>query len=221
MERKLLLFILALALVQAVCADVLDSARTLTGRLLCLVMILAPGVAVLSLVAAGFLYMSSEERRSEGKKMFYNTLIGLILVFLFVGVSVEVVPDLRPHMGCIQDVIAGETANLMLCQIVLILQCIAAGLALLVIVYSGIQWIGSEGDPMAVNAAKTRIIYAVVGLIVVVIAGQFVKDISAGAGITSVGCIAGALMTLTAPAKEPLLKNTTNGRQRFCWPFWS
>lgn len=43
-------------------------------------------------------------------------------------------------------------------------------LALIFIIFSGIQWITSGGDKQKLSAARSRLIYAIIGLIVVLLA---------------------------------------------------
>jgi len=45
---------------------------------------------------------------------------------------------------------------------------IAAVIVVIMLIFSGIQWITSSGDPLKIAAAKKRITYSIVGLIVVV-----------------------------------------------------
>src|SRR5438067_13621175 len=55
---------------------------------------------------------------------------------------------------------------------------IAAVLALGFIVYGGIKWITSEGDPKNIQGARNMIIYAVIGLMIVFLAYFAVNIIS-------------------------------------------
>ena len=51
-----------------------------------------------------------------------------------------------------------------------LLQYIAAGVAVVVIVLQGVKWTGSADDPGARKQAKQGVIHAIVGLIIVLIA---------------------------------------------------
>jgi hypothetical protein len=44
---------------------------------------------------------------------------------------------------------------------------IAAILTVIFIMYSGVQWITSQGDPGKIASAKARLLYSVIGLVVV------------------------------------------------------
>jgi hypothetical protein len=44
---------------------------------------------------------------------------------------------------------------------------IAAILTVIFIMYSGVQWITSQGDPGKIASAKARLLYSIIGLIVV------------------------------------------------------
>src|SRR3989344_4067927 len=54
-------------------------------------------------------------------------------------------------------------------QVVLtIIFSIAGILAVIMIMYSGIQWIMSGGDPKSIEGARNRLVYSIVGLVVII-----------------------------------------------------
>ena len=59
----------------------------------------------------------------------------------------------------------------------------SAVLALIFIIYSGIQWITSEGDPGKIAEAKRRLFYSIIGLIIVAGAFLIVKVILSVLGV--------------------------------------
>lgn len=64
----------------------------------------------------------------------------------------------------------------MACKIIVLLQGIAAGIAVLVIVYAGFKWIGSGiTDPVARTEAADMIKAVFIGLIIIIIALQFIN----------------------------------------------
>jgi hypothetical protein len=75
------------------------------------------------------------------------------------------------------------------CQILLIVQSIAAIVGAVVIALSGYQWISSGlfDDPKRRSDAKERIIYTIVGLIVVLVAVQLVNLLFSGS-IVLISC---------------------------------
>ncbi len=79
-----------------------------------------------------------------------------------------------------------KQVNTFLCNIVLVLWGITAGIATLVITLAGIKWMGSEDDLAARREAKITIVHAIIGLIIVLIALTIVNWIFAGAGTMSV-----------------------------------
>ena len=68
------------------------------------------------------------------------------------------------------------------CQILLIVQFIAAMVAALVLALSGYQWISSGllDDPKKRSEAKERIVYTIVGLTIVMVAVQLVNLLFSG-----------------------------------------
>ncbi len=75
-----------------------------------------------------------------------------------------------------------------LCRILQILWGITAGITTMVIVLAGLKWIGSMEDPGSRAVAKSSIVHAIVGLILVTIAMQIVAWMVQG---TVVGSVAG------------------------------
>lgn len=70
--------------------------------------------------------------------------------------------------------------NTLICRLVLVLYSISAGIALIVIVLAGIKWIGSSEDAGARAQAKSTIIHAIIGLIIVMIALVLVNWVVSG-----------------------------------------
>lgn len=58
-----------------------------------------------------------------------------------------------------------------------VLFIVAAVFALLTLLLAGIQWITSDGDKQKVSAARLRITYAVIGLVIVLLAFLIVNII--------------------------------------------
>lgn len=52
---------------------------------------------------------------------------------------------------------------------------IAATLTVIFLIYAGIQWITSRGDPTRIAEAKSRLFYAIIGLVVVSLAFFIVR----------------------------------------------
>lgn len=72
--------------------------------------------------------------------------------------------------ACTGDAFTGKIGN-----IVNVALYIAGALAVLVIIYSGIRYITSTGDAARIKAAKDTLIYAIVGLIVAMLAYAIVN----------------------------------------------
>src|SRR3972149_12014150 len=73
-------------------------------------------------------------------------------------------------------------------QALLTLAFFLAGIAFLaMLVLGGIQWITAGGDAKALDAARTRITNAVVGLVIVVAAYALTAIVEQGVGISTVG----------------------------------
>ncbi|MEM2918560.1 MAG: TrbC/VirB2 family protein [Candidatus Altiarchaeota archaeon] len=63
-----------------------------------------------------------------------------------------------------------STLCVLICRVFNLIFFISTGIAALIIIAAGIKWIGSGDDPSARGAAKSTIVHAIIGLIVVIIA---------------------------------------------------
>lgn len=67
-----------------------------------------------------------------------------------------------------QNPVSGESGIIL--QVTRFLGIVTGIVSVIMIIISGIRFVTSHGDPQTVNAAKNTILYAVIGLVVVVIA---------------------------------------------------
>ena len=75
--------------------------------------------------------------------------------------------------GMVSSIVAPLTD--MICELYDLFIYIASGVAALVMGIAGLKWVGSENDPGARKQAKETIIHAIIGLIIVVLAGEMVQ----------------------------------------------
>jgi len=75
--------------------------------------------------------------------------------------------------------------NALICRLITILWGVSAAVATIVIVIAGIRWIGSSEDAGARAQAKSTIVHALIGLIIVIVALSIVNYAITGAGVLS------------------------------------
>jgi len=92
--------------------------------------------------------------------------ICLVIAFLLINIGITLAV---PAATAVTNPI-----HCVLCRILTILWGVTAGIATFVIVIAGIKWMGSMDDPGARAQAKSSIVHAVIGLIIVMIALQLV-----------------------------------------------
>ncbi len=78
--------------------------------------------------------------------------------------------------------------NDLICRLVQVLYAISAAVATVVIVIAGIKWIGSSEDAGARAQAKSTIIHALIGLIIVIIALSLVNWTLGSGTLTAFTC---------------------------------
>ncbi|RLI90494.1 MAG: hypothetical protein DRO89_05760 [Candidatus Altiarchaeales archaeon] len=75
--------------------------------------------------------------------------------------------------------------NALICRLITILWGVSAAVATIVMVIAGIRWIGSSEDAGARAQAKSTIVHAIIGLIIVIVALSIVNYAITGAGVLS------------------------------------
>ena len=73
----------------------------------------------------------------------------------------------------------------LICRLILVLYGIAAAVASIVIVIAGIRWVGSAEDAGARASAKSTMIHAIIGLIIVIVALAIVNWAVTGTSVAS------------------------------------
>lgn len=127
-------------------------------------------VAVALVMWGGIQYMTAQGdpgKVARGKKTIMNALIGLIIVM-----SASIIS------GSISGIVSGASANNGANFFTSIFNRVffwSGIIAVIMIVYGGIQYITSAGNPSGITKAKTTILYSIVGLLVVIMAAAIVN----------------------------------------------
>jgi len=106
------------------------------------------------------------------KSLICRRVRSLCLVSIFLILLLIISIDITSAAVAVTSVI--YPINCILCRILTILWGVTAAITTFVIVLAGIKWMGSMEDPTMRAQAKTTIIHAIVGLIIVTIAIQVV-----------------------------------------------
>lgn len=145
--------------------------------------------AVGFIIYGGFKYLTSAgsaDRITSGRKIIQNALIGLVISFMSVGIVNLVVTNIAPdnQLNCpagtatsVDGKINAECAGIStvgdekaLAGILNAVYYAAGAAAIIVIIVSSIFYIISQGDAAKIKRAKDGILYAVVGLVVILLA---------------------------------------------------
>jgi hypothetical protein len=82
---------------------------------------------------------------------------------------------------------ATERINLTICTVINLIQMVTGAIAAIVIIFAGVRWMMSGDDPSARNGAKTAIIGAFVGIIIIAITIPVINLVTSGM-INGVNC---------------------------------
>lgn len=186
---------------------VIQPARKVICRLFRVLQAIAGVLAALVIMTSGVTWFTSGdiEKKSSAKGMIISAVLGLILVVvslqlvnsIIIGMSVG---DFNWDCGTL--VAPGEVTDITdpirnaICVIIRTVQLIVGLIVVLIITYSALQF-ASSGDPEARAAARSRAIYAIIGLIAVLLAMQLINAILTGMGVGTYNCTVAASTTAT------------------------
>ncbi len=92
------------------------------------------------------------------------------------GLCAGVLGDINPESkDCVNNEAAGEKIEAKLRDILILLSVAAAVAAVVMLIYAGFRYIVSGGDEKGVKAAKNTLIYAVIGIIIVMLSQAIVQ----------------------------------------------
>lgn len=141
--------------------------------------------AVGYIIYGGFKYLTSAgsaDRITAGRKIITNSLIGLVISFLSVGIVNLVTMNIeapaaadcststngRVDANCVG--IAKVDSNQAVAGVLTTVYYAAGIAAIIVIIISAVFYVISQGEPAKTKRAKDGILYAVVGLVVILLA---------------------------------------------------
>jgi hypothetical protein len=156
---------------------------------ICLIIYIASGIAALLLILTGARYVAADDpgTRSELRHYMTTIIVGLMIVLIAIPVINFVISDLLPSVSCECITAPVENINTVFCNLINALSTIGPWLCALVVVYGGLRYLASADDPGARKAAKTTIIAAFVGLVVVMLAIPLVNMVL-GDALKAVEC---------------------------------
>ncbi len=133
------------------------------------------------------------KRRNSDRREFKPIGIALVLMLVFLSVPLVAADDLSDALTEIQNAVVNFS-----CIIYRIIQAIVGVLAMLMIILDGIKWMTSE-DPDSINEAKNRILYTIVGVLVVLLALDAVNLFAKTLGIITDDIPCDTLTSTTIP----------------------
>ncbi len=102
-------------------------------------------------------------------------VIGFVAAAAVPAGAIDIVPNCRDNLSSAQCKTLKEddldnSSNNMIWRVIQVVMGVLAGVAVVMIVIGGIKYTTSAGDPSGVSNAKNTIMYAVVGLVVALLA---------------------------------------------------
>lgn len=90
-------------------------------------------------------------------------------------VACETVQNLRSDVSCGDRSDSGSSLNSLVEAALQIISVVAGVIAVIMIIVSGLKYVTSSGDANNIKSAKNTLIYAIVGLVIVVLAQIIVR----------------------------------------------
>lgn len=132
------------------------------------------GISVIMLIVGGILYMAAhgeEERIDTARQVISGALVSTALMLLS-GILFAVLNKPASSLGGSAQL---SDASVVLTNITNILLGVVGGFCALLLVYNGIQYMLSAGDPEKIERAKRGLFFAIGGLIIA-LAAYFIVD---------------------------------------------
>lgn len=129
-------------------------------------------IAAFFIIYGGFLFMTGGQNPSQiekARKSIFNAVIGLVISLASVAVTnfiFEIVGSAPSASGEIVQL----TGDQLLKNGLNMVYFIAGLVAVVMIIFAGIRYTTSSGDPGAVTKAKNMLTYSIVGLIIILVA---------------------------------------------------
>lgn len=112
-------------------------------------------------------FFSEDTKKMKNVRIF----LGILSVFLLISIPTFVVGQpFNDQTNVEDDDVLLTVLSCFFCKIFYLLFYFAGAVATLVVVISGIKWIASGDDANARGAARSSIVHAVIGLIIVLVA---------------------------------------------------
>lgn len=126
-------------------------------------------LAVFLIIWGGFRYITSvgnADQASNARKTIINALIGLIIAIMATALVSFTVQTLSGGTDDLSQVSTTGTIE----RVLSFVYAVAGAASVIAIIIGGLKFVTSSGDPQGVNSARNTIIYAVIGLVVVIFA---------------------------------------------------
>lgn len=126
-------------------------------------------LAILMVVWGGYQYMMAQGdpgKLAKGKKTVTNSVVGLVIVM-----SASIIS------GAVADVISQAKGGDFVQGIMNTAFIWAGIIAVIMMIWGGIQYVTSTGDPSAAKKGRDTILYAAIGLLIVILAAVIINTV--------------------------------------------
>ena len=152
---------------------------------LCFLSYIAPAVCALVVIYGGLRYIVSGDdpgARRTARNIIISAFVGMIFVFISIPIVNLVLTDIFKQVVCdkCQDSQSAKDIVNILCKFICLIASVAPAIAALAMIYGGLRYVTSAEDPGARSVAKTIIISALVGLVLVMISLAMVNMVVSG-----------------------------------------
>jgi hypothetical protein len=154
-----------------------------------IIIAVSSAIASLLLIIAGARYVVADDpgTRTELRRFMTGIIIGLVIVMISVPSINYIINGILPGVQCENINGSIDDINTVFCNLINVLSTIGPWLCALLVVYGGLRYLSSAEDPGARKAAKTTLIAAFVGMIIIMLAIPLVNMVLADA-LAQVNC---------------------------------
>jgi len=159
--------------------EMTDQIISILGDFLCVIALIAPPICALVATYGGLRYVVSADdagARNNARTIIISALIGMVIVMLAVPMVNAVLSSSFTSVtfSCSEGSITEDVTDI-LCNFICFISYIAPAICGLIVIYGGFRYLTSGEDARARAAAKTIIIGAFIGMVLVFIAVPIVN----------------------------------------------
>lgn len=156
---------------------------------ICLILMVVSSIAALAIILAGLRYLAADDpgTRAQMRGLIVNVLVGMALVLLAIPIINYVIVAPLTQVSCPCMTGSLTSINGLICNFICLFATLGPAICGIMMLYGGLRYLTSSEDAGARSAARTILVNALVGLMVIMLSVPIVNIVISGI-IRDVSC---------------------------------